>query len=125
MTVAKGCNFCATIRSNYYLYFCLNSLDGASIYRFVKREYIVKREKKKREAREKKRRCPRRPVARPRACRRRWFIFFRFSQESLLWASIYRFFRHADGSGLGYCAKKGSARTVLHTAVMLLSLVPW
>ena len=27
MTVAKGCNFCATIRSNYYLYFCLNSLD--------------------------------------------------------------------------------------------------
>ncbi|KAH0893973.1 hypothetical protein HID58_056402, partial [Brassica napus] len=43
---------------------------------------------------------------------------------SPLWASIYRFPRYADGSGLGYCARKGSARTVLHTAAKLLSLDP-
>ncbi|KAL0680949.1 hypothetical protein Bca4012_047796 [Brassica carinata] len=41
-----------------------------------------------------------------------------------MWASIYRFPRYADGSGLGYCARKGSARTVLHTAAKLLSLDP-
>ncbi|KAH0882866.1 hypothetical protein HID58_058962, partial [Brassica napus] len=44
---------------------------------------------------------------------------------SPLWASIYRFPRHADGSGLGFGAKKGSACTVLHTAALLFSLDPW
>ncbi|KAF2531232.1 hypothetical protein F2Q70_00033061 [Brassica cretica] len=68
---------------------------------------------------------PRRPVARPRARRRRWFTFFRLSQGSPLWASIYRFPRHADGSGLGFCVKEGSACTVLPTAAMLFSLDPW
>ncbi|KAH0886310.1 hypothetical protein HID58_062406, partial [Brassica napus] len=68
---------------------------------------------------------PRRPVARPRVCQRRWFTFFRLSQGSPLWASIYRFPRHADGSGLGFGAKKGSACTMLHTAALLFSLDPW